>query len=178
MVQGTMLKLSDRQCDCGAAGCRHMKLKAQCFLAITNLNATQQLQNTQILYFNSGLVHGLVYLSLSSCSTVFLLPCNSFRQLFQSLLQLQGEFLIALLTHRLHVKLHKLVPVGERVRNSCISEDWSVISRGYCLQVRGPICYFVTYDLCSITVMISFLQKPVSDKSQRLLLKSNFLNTF
>lgn len=58
------------------------------------------------------------------------------------------------------------------------TEDWSVISRGYCLQVRGPICYFVTYDLCSITVMISFLQKPVSDKSQRLLLKSNFLNTF
>lgn len=66
----------------------------------------------------------------------------------------------------------------ERERNSCISEDWSVISRGYCLQVRGPICYFVTYDLCSITVMISFLQKPVSDKSQRLLLKSTFLNTF
>lgn len=69
-----------------------------------------------------------------------------------------------------------------RERNSCTSEDWSVISRGYCLQVRGPICYFVT-DMCSITVMISFLQKPVSDKSQtywdlRLLLKSNFLNTF
>lgn len=70
-----------------------------------------------------------------------------------------------------------------RKRNSCISEDWSVISRGYCLQVRGPVCYFVTYDMCSITVLISFLPKPVSDKSQtywdlRLLLKSNFLNTF
>lgn len=49
--------------------------------------------------------------------------------------------------------------------------QWSVEDS---LQVRGPICYFVTYDLCSITVMISFLQKPVSDKSQRLLLKSNF----
>lgn len=134
MVQGTMLKLSDRQRDCGAAGCRHMKLKAQCFRAITNLNTTQQLQNTQILYFNSGLVHGHVYLSLSSCSTVFLLPCNSFRQLFQSLLQLQGEFLIALLTHRLHVKLHKLVPVGEREKQlyfrRLVSDQQRILSPG------------------------------------------------
>lgn len=39
------------------------------------------------------------------------------RQLLQPLLQLQWELLIASLTHRLHVKLHKLVP-GEEVQQS------------------------------------------------------------
>lgn len=56
-----------------------------------------------------------LFLPPSCCSTVRLLPCNGFRQLLQPLLQLQGEFLVALLTHWLHVKLHKLVPVEERV---------------------------------------------------------------
>lgn len=36
-------------------------------------------------------------------------PGSQFRQLLQTLLQLQGEFLVAFLAHRLHVKLHKLV---------------------------------------------------------------------
>lgn len=53
------------------------------------------------------------FLPPSWCSTACLLPSNSFRQLLQPLLQLQGEFLVALLTYRLHVKLHKLVPVEE-----------------------------------------------------------------
>lgn len=49
-----------------------------------------------------------------SCyASVCLLPCDGFRQLLQPLLQLQREFLIALLTHWLHVKLHKLVLEGE-----------------------------------------------------------------
>lgn len=177
MVQGTMLKLSDRQCDCGAAGCRHMKLKAQCFLAITNLNATQQLQNTQILYFNSGLVHGHI-----TVSSIF--PSPAAPLCFYFLATVSDSFFSLFFSSRGNFSQHFLhtgfmsnstnLFLWERERNSCISEDWSVISRGYCLQVRGPICYFVTYDLCSITVMISFLQKPVSDKSQRLLLKSNF----
>lgn len=38
---------------------------------------------------------------------------GQFRQLLQPLLQLQRELLIASLTHRLHVELHKLVPAEE-----------------------------------------------------------------
>lgn len=36
------------------------------------------------------------------------------RQLLQTFLQLQREFLIALLAHRLHVKLHKFIPLTQR----------------------------------------------------------------
>lgn len=54
-----------------------------------------------------------LFLPPASCSTVRLLSCHSFRQLLQPLLQLQREFLVALLAHWLHVKLHKLVLEGE-----------------------------------------------------------------
>lgn len=47
------------------------------------------------------------------CEFYFLLSSNRFRQLLQSFLELQGEFLVAFLADRLHVKLHKLVLESE-----------------------------------------------------------------
>lgn len=55
-----------------------------------------------------------------------LLASDGFRQFLQSLLQLQRKLLITFLTHRLHVKLHKLVPVRERQRY-CKSRVLTVI---------------------------------------------------
>ena len=50
-------------------------------------------------------------------SSRVLLPAHRLRQLLQPLLQLQRKLLVTFLTHRLHVKLHKLVP-AKRTRNT------------------------------------------------------------
>ncbi len=44
------------------------------------------------------------------CGRGDLLVAHSLRQLLKSLLQLQRKLLVTFLTHRLHVKFHKLVP--------------------------------------------------------------------
>lgn len=79
------------------------------------------------------------------------LPSHGFRQLLQSLLQLQGELLIALLTHRLHVKLHKLVPVGGKqwftvgMQVCCLCGStvrWDLVTRwSVCSDVWPPSAY-------------------------------------
>lgn len=93
-----------------------------CYAKITNLHLTYRLYKTRKCYLIRLSIlemwlawppQVLIYFSLPPKTC--LLPGNSFRQLLQSLLQLQREFLVALLTHWLHVKLHKLVPEEESV---------------------------------------------------------------
>lgn len=73
--------------------------------------------------------------------TVCSLPCNSLRQLLQPLFQLQGEFLVALLTHWFHVKLHKLVPMEKRVEDT----SWK-------LALITP--YFTSLQSCNSTLTV------------------------
>ncbi len=108
-----------------------------------------------------------LFLSPSSRSTVCSLPCNSFGQLLQPLLQLQGEFLVALLTHRLHVKLHKLVPVGERVKATVTGWKLDVITHSMQMSV-SVLCekWFSNLLVCSYTLelwqsYISYRYKPL-----------------
>lgn len=117
----------------------------ECFTEITirKFDITMNIKHINALLYDCQIwkceLYGHLGFSSISPLTVCLLSCNSFRQLLQSLLQLQREFLVALLAHWLHVKLHKLVPVEERV---------TATVTGCKLDVITPSMYISVSMLC------------------------------
>lgn len=67
-----------------------------------------------------------------------LLAPQGLSQLLQSLLQLQRELLIALLAHRFHVKLHKLVP-GDGQKKQILEMELNSQSKMYIADVSFKI---------------------------------------
>lgn len=94
-----------------------------------------------------------------SCSAVALLPSTSFRQLFQPLLQLQGELLVALLTHWLHVKLHKLIPMVKGQADMTLDLDTFAtlisVPIQYLLALKEMVHWFSGWWMHSGTLIFS-----------------------
>lgn len=93
--------------------------------------------------------------TLCLCSAARSLAGHGFRQLLQSLLQLQRELLVALLTHWLHVKLHKLVPVGSKwFKVANVKSEIITASQTACRSFEWHAGLWVSpYDTISLHVL-------------------------